>query len=39
MSHARQVGGDVVITVDTDQTVTLLDVRLSQLNSGDFLFV
>lgn len=39
ISQARQVGDDVVITVDTDQTVTLLDVRLSQLNSGDFLFV
>lgn len=39
LGHARQVGGDVVITYDADNTITLMDVRLSSLGSNDFLFV
>lgn len=39
LSHAQQVGANVVITYDADDTITLLDTRLSSLNSGDFTFV
>jgi Ca2+-binding RTX toxin-like protein len=39
LSHARQVGDDVVITLDADDTITLQDYRLTSLNAGDFVFV
>ncbi|MCR5880518.1 hypothetical protein LRS04_21155 [Phenylobacterium sp. J367] len=38
MSHAQQVGGNVVITYDAENSITLMDVRLSSLSSNDFLF-
>ena len=34
-----QVGADVVITVDVDNSLTLRNVALANLNAGDFLFV
>jgi len=39
MSHAAQVGSDVVITIDAADTVTLQHLTLSSLSSSDFLFV
>jgi predicted extracellular nuclease/2',3'-cyclic-nucleotide 2'-phosphodiesterase (5'-nucleotidase family) len=36
---ADQVGRNVVITVDADNTITLQDVRLNSLHANDFLFV
>ena len=39
MSHAAQVGADVVITIDPTDTVTLLHTSLTSLSSSDFLFV
>jgi Ca2+-binding RTX toxin-like protein len=39
LAHAQQVGDNVVISLDADDTVTLLAYRLSNLNSGDFAFV
>jgi len=38
MAHAAQVGADVVITLDADDTITLLNTKLSSLSAGDFLF-
>jgi len=38
MSHAEQVGTDVVITLDATDSITLTGVKLASLNSGDFLF-
>jgi Ca2+-binding RTX toxin-like protein len=38
-AHAVQSGANVVITHDADEVLTLLNVKLSALNSGDFLFV
>jgi hypothetical protein len=38
MSHAAQVGGNVVITIDASNSITLEGVTLSQLNAADFLF-
>ena len=38
LGHARQVGGDVVITYDAANVLTLEDVTLSSLRGGDFLF-
>jgi len=38
-SHAQQSGADVVITLDPANTITLQNVTLASLNSGDFLFV
>jgi Ca2+-binding RTX toxin-like protein len=35
---SQQVGNNVVITVDADNTITLQDTRLSSLHSSDFLF-
>jgi len=39
MSHAAQVGGDVVITYDAGDSVTLSNVQLASLHAGDFLFL
>ena len=36
---SRQVGSDTVITLDANNTIRLEDVRLSSLQSNDFLFV
>ncbi len=38
MSHATQVGSDVLITVDADTTLTLANIRLSALTTDDFRF-
>jgi VCBS repeat-containing protein len=38
IAAATQVGSDVVIALDTDDSVTLLDVALSDLHSDDFNF-
>lgn len=38
MMHATQVGTDVVIAVDADNSVTLQGVQLSALSAGDFDF-
>ncbi|TAY93631.1 Ig-like domain-containing protein [Rhizobium ruizarguesonis] len=37
-SAMAQVGGNVVITYDTNDTVTLNNVSLAKLDAGDFLF-
>lgn len=37
-AHAAQVGGDVVITLDAQNTVTLQGVSLASLDARDFLF-
>jgi len=37
LAHAAQVGDDVVITYDTDDTVTLKHVELTALHASDFL--
>jgi Ca2+-binding RTX toxin-like protein len=37
-AHAQQVGSNVVITYDADDTVTLNNVTLSSLQASDFLF-
>jgi len=39
MAHAQQVGKDVVITYDADNSLTLKNVKLSSLDIDDFLFV
>lgn len=39
MAHAQQVGKDVVITYDADNSLTLQNVKLSSLGIDDFLFV
>jgi hypothetical protein len=39
MSHAAQVGGDVVLTIDPTDTITLSHTSLASLRSSDFLFV
>lgn len=39
LAHAQQVGRDVVITYDADNSLTLLNVKLSALGLDDFLFV
>jgi hypothetical protein len=39
LSHAQQVGSDVVITHDTADTVTLKNVVLNKLTQSNFLFV
>ena len=36
-SAMAQVGSDTVITFDSDNVITLHDVTMSQLNSGDFI--
>jgi serralysin len=36
---SEQVGNNVVITLDEDNTITLLGVKLSSLQADDFLFV
>ena len=36
---SKQVGNNVVITLDEDNTITLLGVKLSSLQADDFLFV
>jgi hypothetical protein len=38
MSHAAQVGHDVVITVDAADKLTLQNVNLGSLHASDFLF-
>jgi Ca2+-binding RTX toxin-like protein len=38
MSHASQVGGDVVVAFDPAISITLQGVNLANLNAGDFLF-
>ena len=37
LDHAEQVGADVVFTFDRGETVTLLNVQVATLDSGDFL--
>jgi serralysin len=37
LAASQQVGDDVVITLDEDNTITLLDVKLSSLQADDFL--
>jgi VCBS repeat-containing protein len=39
MSHAQQDGLNVVITLDANDSITLLATRLSSLTSSDFVFV
>lgn len=39
MSHATQVGADVVFTVDADTSLALVDVALGSLRADDFRFV
>jgi hypothetical protein len=39
MSHNRQRGDDVVVTLDRNDTLVLNNVQLSALNNGDFVFV
>jgi hypothetical protein len=38
LAHARQTGDDVLIAYDAENSITLLDVRLSDLRAGDFIF-
>lgn len=38
MSHAHQDGLNVVITLDADDSITLVATRLSSLSAGDFVF-
>jgi hypothetical protein len=38
LSHAQQVGQDVVISTDANDSLTLKNVKLSSLNSQDFHF-
>lgn len=38
MAHAQQVGTSVVITADANNTLTLLNVKLSSLGMDDFIF-
>ena len=33
-----EVNGSAVITVDADTTITILNVKMSSLGAGDFLF-
>jgi T5SS/PEP-CTERM-associated repeat protein len=39
MSHAQQIGHDVIITQDAHDTVTLANVNIHQLNAADFYIV
>lgn len=39
MSHAQQVGGDVLISFDAANSVLLRGVTLGSLHAGDFLFI
>ena len=39
LAHSTQVGGDVVITLDAANTITLQAVSLANLHANDFLFV
>lgn len=39
LSRSAQVGFDVVITLDASNSITLQNVALGTLNSGDFLFI
>ena len=39
LAHATQVGHDVVITHDVNDTVTLVGVHLNQLTAHDFVIV
>jgi VCBS repeat-containing protein len=38
MSHAAQVGADVVITLDAANSITLMGLQLSSLKANDFMF-
>jgi hypothetical protein len=38
-SHMQQVGNDVVITVDADNSITLSNVNINSLGANDFLFL
>jgi RTX calcium-binding nonapeptide repeat (4 copies) len=38
LAASHQVGADIVITLDTDNTITLQHVQLSSLHASDFLF-
>ena len=38
MSHASTSGADVVLNIDGVDTITMKNVTLSSLHSGDFLF-
>jgi hypothetical protein len=38
LSSARQVGSDVVITVDRNDALTFHHLTMSDLHSGDFVF-
>ena len=37
--HMQQVGGDVVITYDANNSITLNDAVMANLHASDFLFV
>ncbi len=37
-AHMTEVNGSAVITVDADTTITILNVKMSSLGAGDFLF-
>ena len=37
-SHMTEVNGSAVITIDADTTITVLNVKMSSLSAGDFLF-
>jgi serralysin len=38
-SHAQQVGGNTVITLDASDSITLQNTALSSLNAGEFRFL
>ena len=39
LAKSAQVGGDVVITLDASNSITLHGVALNSLQSNDFLFI
>lgn len=39
MSHTTQVGNNVVVTLDADNTVTLANLQMASLAADDFRFV
>ncbi|WP_424578264.1 hypothetical protein [Bradyrhizobium sp. USDA 326] len=39
MSHTAQVGNNVVLTLDADNTVTLANLQMASLSADDFRFV
>ena len=39
LEHTSQVGADTVIAYDPDNTITLMNLQMSQLRAADFDFV